>query len=587
MSQFSSTQQKKIAAGMEMKNLMSDTRFDADGVRFVLVLDGQLICKPEPRSQDQVRLSRGNWLEESGMFQMDEEKSQELAKVRVSVVDTKTRMRTEDGKSITVISAGHEGTRVAFLTREGMGKVLFDFGMSAVGNSEEAMDYMRKMLVTKKVGIFRHLSQQQTNDLVKCFNLQSYRNGASVITEGEIGSSFFVIASGEVEVVIRGTEVRTLSRNAYFGERALLFDEPRSATVRVSSQKAELWAIDKANFIPIIRGKMQEELEHRIRLQDTNVNIKDLLSIKVVGQGAAGVVRLVQHVKTGTRYALKRVQKEDGKVPNEVERECQLLAANDHPFVMTLVKTFETVDNVYMLTELITGGELHAAMRKIPNCLSRRQAQFYVGSLILVLESLQDRNIVYRDLKPENVMLDAQGYLKLIDFGIAKKMEEGKSRTFTLIGTPHYMAPEVMRGYGYGTEVDIWSLGVLHFEFVCGYLPFADTLEDPTEVCTSVLRDQLTFPERYTDQCGRAVIKGMLTRMVKKRLGTGVNGYDDLKGHDYFELPRKSEKDDDNLFQKIMGREIDPPVVPKGEQYADPDELDGLDLSDAHELATR
>merc|ERR1712100_112506 len=130
-----------------------------------------------------------------------------------------------------------------------------------------------------------------------------------------------------------------------------------------------------------------------------------------------------------------------------------------------------------MLQEVIPGGELHAAIRTIPHVLNRAQGQFYTGSLVLVLESLRNRNIVYRDLKPENVMLDAQGYLKLIDFGIAKKLDEHNRRTFTMIGTPHYMAPEVMRGKGYGTEVDIWSLGVIHFEFVCGFLPFGDDLD--------------------------------------------------------------------------------------------------------------
>merc|ERR1712228_1134531 len=196
-------------------------------------------------------------------------------------------------------------------------------------------------------------------------------------------------------------------------------------------------------------------------------------------------------------------------------RECNLLAENDHPFIMTLVKTFETPKSVYMITELITGGELHGAIRQIPTVLSRSHAQFYTGSLVIVLEELADRNIVYRDLKPENVMLDQQGYLKLIDFGIAKKLEEGKSSTFTMIGTPHYMAPEVMRGHGYGTEVDLWSLGVMLFEFVCGYLPFADELDDPTEVCTAVLKEPVAFPSHYKDTLGRDLMQAMLNKNPK------------------------------------------------------------------------
>merc|ERR1719210_2865403 len=120
---------------------------------------------------------------------------------------------------------------------------------------------------------------------------------------------------------------------------------------------------------------------------------------------------------------------------------------------MNLVQTFITNSNVYVLTELIRGGDLHAALRKIPRCLFRAEAQFYTGSVVLALEALAARNIVHRDLKPENVMLDQQGYLKMVDFGLAKKLDRQSGKTFSLVGTVYYLAPEVIRGNGYGTEV--------------------------------------------------------------------------------------------------------------------------------------
>ncbi|CAE7819934.1 pkaC [Symbiodinium sp. CCMP2592] len=238
---------------------------------------------------------------------------------------------------------------------------------------------------------------------------------------------------------------------------------------------------------------------------------------------------------------------------NKKTGECELLKAQEHPFIMRLVQTFETsksaapLQEVYILTELITGGELHGAIREIPTVLSRAQAQFYTGCLVIVLE----------DLKPENVMLDAQGYLKLIDFGIAKKLEEGKTRTFTMIGTPHYMAPEIMRGY----------------------LPFADELDDPTEVCTAVLKDPLDFPARFKDAQCKTVIQGMLNRQPKKRLGAGLNGWEDIRSSEFFTQGHTST----TLFDKIMGRELEAPVVPKGETYCEPSELD-VALSDDNEL---
>jgi len=552
-SQFSSTQLSEVVKAVVIKDYPNNAKIE-DGLRFVIVIDGKISGQTK---ESPVTLERGQSYEEGSVI--SNAKTQEKSELREVKVAQKARL--------------------GVLTKEGLASALKELGLSAIGSAEEASDYTRKMVLAKKVHIFRHLSQEQTNKLVKAFVLQRYRKGAHVIKQGEVGSSFFVIASGEVTVLIDGKTIRTLGKNAYFGERALLFDEPRTATVEVSSNEAELWSIEKSTFSQIVKGNMQQELMHRIRLQDTNLVLKDVRQVKVIGAGAAGVVRLVEHKKTHTRYALKRVNKSNGRIPEEVARECALLAENDHPFIMALVKTFETTKSVYMLTELITGGELHGAIRQIPTVLSRAHAQFYTGSLVIVLEELSDRNIVYRDLKPENVMLDAQGYLKLIDFGIAKKLEEGRSKTFTMIGTPHYMAPEVMRGHGYGTEVDLWSLGVMLFEFVCGYLPFADELDDPTEVCTAVLKDPLSFPSRYRDQHGRTLMQGLLCRQPKKRLGAGIHGYEDVKHAEFFKVGFSGT----SLFNKIMGRELDPPVTPKGETYCNPEDAQ-ITLSDGGEL---
>jgi len=280
------------------------------------------------------------------------------------------------------------------------------------------------------------------------------------------------------------------------------------------------------------------------------------------------------------RYALKRVAKCGNIIPEEVCQECDLLAEIDHPFIMTFVKTFETSKSVYILSELITGGELHAAIRRIPTVLSRSHARFYGGSLVIVLEELSDRNIVYRDLKPENVMLDRQGYIKLIDFGIAKKLEKSNSRTFTIVGTPHYMAPEILKGYGYGTEVDIWSFGVMMYEFVCGNLPFADDLDDPLGICCAVLKDELNFPWHFRDQLGESLIEGLLCRDVKYRLGNGIDGLEDIKKQKYFWVDFEGR----SLFESILGRELDAPVVSNDEIYCDLENMELVDLSDADEL---
>jgi len=555
LSQLSAQQQESIATALQYQDYSAGESVE-EGLRFVIVIQGSLI------GGNDGTLTRGC------IFERGDEDFRE-AHDMLAV------------KSAAPRKAGPSGCRLALLRKDQFVDALKrGGGASAPTSAAQALDQTRKLLVIKKVHVFRHLSNEQAEMLAKAFVTEKYTEGQMIFKQGDMGSSFYVIAQGEVKVAIGGKVIRTMGKNAYFGERALLFDEPRTASIEVSSKEAEIWSVEKTIFAKIVEGKMQQQLMERIKLQDTSVSMKDLAHIKVIGAGSAGVVRLVEHKSTRMRYALKRVKKRKGKIPDEVERECKLLAENDHPFVMLLVKTFETPKSVYMLTELITGGELHAAIRTIPTVLSRAQAQFYTGSLVLVLEELAGRSIVYRDLKPENVMLDQQGYLKLVDFGIAKKLTEGKNQTFTVIGTPHYMAPEVWQGRGYGVEVDIWSLGVLLYEFVCGCLPFADDLDNPTEVCQAVLKASLQFPPRYRDQPGKALMQGMLRRQPRKRTGAGINGFEDLRNAEFFTVGHTGT----SLFDKIMGRKLDPPVVPKGEKYADPEEVAEVSLSDAGEL---
>jgi cGMP-dependent protein kinase len=573
-SQFPANQQNKVMKSVVIRDFKPGEKVPA-GLRFAIICDGSMTAM---NAGVRVNLGRGGWFEQDTLLEDKPDTKAAPTKKHATMTEAQLLALQSTKGTLTSMSAGEGGARIGCLTDEALAKTLKELGLSSIENADQALDYTRKMLLVKKVQLFRHLSPEAMSKIVNAFVVEPFKKSAYVIKQGEMGTKFYVIASGEVGVWIGEKFIRTMPRNQFFGERALLFDEARTATVQVTTNEAELWSVDKTVFKALISDMMKKELMNRISLQDTNVTMKDLKHIKVVGAGAAGVVRLVEHKKTHTRYALKRVKKDNGQIPEEVARECALLGENDFPFIMTLVKTFDTKTSVYMLTELITGGELHAAIRTIPTVLSRSQCQFYAGNIILVLEELHERNIVYRDLKPENVMLDSQGYLKLIDFGIAKKLEEGKNRTFTMIGTPHYMAPEVMRGHGYGPEVDIWSFGCMCFEFVCGYLPFGDDLDDPTDVCTAVLKDSLSYPSGYKDQLGRAMITGLLTRSPKKRLGAGMNGFEDIKTCEYL----KAGHELSSVFNKILGRELDPPVKPKSEIYSE--DVDDITLSDAGEL---
>jgi len=163
----------------------------------------------------------------------------------------------------------------------------------------------------------------------------------------------------------------------------------------------------------------------------------------------------------------------------------------DHPFILKLHHTYKDSIYVYFLLELALGGELFTFLRRREK-FDEPSARFYIASVVLAFEHMHTRSIAYRDLKPENLILDSQGYLKVVDFGLAKVVLD---RTWTLCGTPDYLAPEIILNRGHDKAVDYWALGVLIYELIAGVVPFF--AEDPMQVYSLVLTGNIKFPVHF------------------------------------------------------------------------------------------
>ena len=199
-----------------------------------------------------------------------------------------------------------------------------------------------------------------------------------------------------------------------------------------------------------------------------------------------GSVFLAKHKTKGTLYAIKGVSRDQAdthRIHENLINERNICLQIDHVMIMKMVKTLKDSARVYFLTEHIHGIDLFDALRNI-GLATDTDAKFYTGCMLLALDHLYEKKIVHRDLKPENTMVDSEGYLKVIDFGTAKFISE---RTYTVIGTPHYMAPEILMGRGYSMAVDIWSLGIMLFEFLAGGVPFGEEQTDSYQVYEKVL----------------------------------------------------------------------------------------------------
>ncbi|XP_031620795.1 cAMP-dependent protein kinase catalytic subunit 3 [Contarinia nasturtii] len=278
--------------------------------------------------------------------------------------------------------------------------------------------------------------------------------------------------------------------------------------------------------------------------------LEDFQLLKTIGTGTFGRVCLCLDQKTNRYCAMKILAMSDvirQKQVEHVKNEKNILAEIKHPFIVNLI--WHTKDDLclYMLFEYIIGGELFTYLRNAGK-FNNSTANFYASQIILALEYLHENSIVYRDLKPENLLLDREGHLKITDFGFAKKL---KDRTWTLCGTPEYLAPEIIQSKGHNKAVDFWALGILIYEMLCGFPPFY--ADNPFGIYEKILNGKYEWP-CLVDPIAKDLVKKLLVPDRTRRLGNMKNGSEDIRRHRWFK----------NLnWDDVYNQRITPPIKPK------------------------
>ncbi|KAK7702233.1 cytochrome c oxidase subunit 1 [Diaporthe eres] len=207
-----------------------------------------------------------------------------------------------------------------------------------------------------------------------------------------------------------------------------------------------------------------------------------------------------------------------------------------HPFITNLLASFSDRESLYLLLDYVPGGELFSYLRKFRR-FDEKMARFYAAEIVLVLEYLHEQQggVAYRDLKPENLLLDEEGHIKLVDFGFAKRLggRDGASETYTLCGTPEYLAPEVIHNKGHTTAVDWWALGILIYEFLTGYPPFWH--QNPIEIYKQIVEKPVIFPqEPPISHEAQDIIRSFCNADRSRRLGNVSGGAKRVKEHPFF-----------------------------------------------------
>lgn len=437
-----------------------------------------------------------------------------------------------------------------------------------LGSVLDTLAKRMRIRILQSVPLLAKLSEPKLAKLSSVMRVQSFVDGQYIIKQGEEGSRFYIINEGEVRctrmnAVGKEEELVRLTAQEFFGERALITNEARKANV-IACGHVECLVLERSSFQSLL-ADVQDDIVNIINKRDvkqepqaevvdlsprTNFKYDDLKIMRTIGTGTFGRVKLVQHISSGEVCALKCMNKSE-VVASHQERNIMaeknlLFECSSSPFILKLLQTYNFPNQIMMLMEFIQGGELWSYIYEKTNTVARCPAggfemsavKFFSANVILAFKHIHGKGIAYRDLKPENLLINHRGYVKMIDFGFAKRFPYNKNGqaqylTYTLCGTPEYLAPEIVMSKGYDKRVDYWALGCLIYELWLARTPFQADYTSKIFQNIVAAEKVLSFPKDM-DPKHVSLIKKLLAVNPTDRLGSSSNGIEDIINDPFF-----------------------------------------------------
>ncbi|XP_002074238.2 cGMP-dependent protein kinase 1 isoform X1 [Drosophila willistoni] len=415
---------------------------------------------------------------------------------------------------------------------------------------EENLQFLRS------APFLQELDDNLLNKVVDLLQRKFYETDKCIVREGELGNEFYIIRCGTVTIKKKDENkveqiVAKRKRGDYFGEQALMNADVRQASVYADAPGTEVLKLDREAFISYLGTirQLQEKPNERNDSQGRSSNksaefdneyaqiaISDLKKIATLGAGAFGRVDLVTHGQRQQVFALKIIKKIEVVKQDQIEHVYNeknvMIKCRDSPFIVQLYRTYRNDKFVYFLMEACMGGDVWTVMSK-RQYFDEKTAKFIAGCVVEAFDFLHSHNFIYRDLKPENLMLGTDGYCKLVDFGFAKYVRPNE-KTNTFAGTPEYVAPEIILDRGHDRSVDYWALGILIYELLVGKTPFrgVNQIKIYQQILSGI--DVIHMPGRIPKPA-QNLVRHLCKQLPAERLGYQRKGIADIKKHNWFD----------------------------------------------------
>ena len=330
--------------------------------------------------------------------------------------------------------------------------------------------------ILNKFQIFQNIKIEQVIDIIKHINIKTYKQNNIILKKGENCDQIYLVETGTVGVYNNNTLNKIIENGNSFGSFFLLNEQNSIYDYICISKEVIIYNIQKDYFMELLTdNSINEYIRDKLCLEENNISLNDLYYLSYLGRGRFGNVCLVHNEIFF--YAIKAISKsfaENQKFGIKyLIFEKNALSSIDHPFLLKLIKTLKNENWIFFLMEYISGLNLEEYLNQRKIKRNIYETKFYGASLLLAIDYIHKRKIIHRDIKPSNIMLDKRGYIKIIDFGTAKILNEGE-RTKTIIGTPNFIPPEILLGKGYSFSCDYWSIGVCIYYIYYGILPFGN-----------------------------------------------------------------------------------------------------------------